>query len=43
MKNIKEILNHKNLWITTGKYLSDHRKYRYELVDEPKKQPKRIL
>ena len=43
MKNIKEILNHKNLWITTGKYLSDHRKYRYELVDEPKKQPKRIF
>ena len=27
--------------VTTVKYLSDHRKYRYELVGEPKKQPNR--
>ena len=25
------------------KYLSDHMKHRYELVDEPKKQPNRIF
>ena len=24
--------------ITTGKYISDHKKHRYQLVDEPKKQ-----
>ena len=32
-----EGLDHKNLWMTTVKYLLRHRKYRHELVDEPKK------
>ena len=29
--------------MTTGKYLSDHSKHIYELIDKPKKQPKRIF
>ena len=31
-----EGLDYKNLWVTTVKYLSGHRKHRYELVDEQK-------
>ena len=38
-KNIEEGLNRKKLWATTLKYLSDHRKHRYELADEPKNNP----
>ena len=30
-------LDHKNLWMIAVKYFSDHRKRRYEWVDEPKK------
>ena len=29
--------------MTTVKYLSDHRKHRYELIEEPQKQPNRIF
>ena len=35
-KHTKEGLSHKNLCENTIKYNSDHRKHRYELVDEPK-------
>ena len=35
-KHIKEGLNHKNVREITIKYRSDHRKHRYELIDEPK-------
>ena len=38
-KHIEEGLNRKTLWETTLKYLSDHRKHRYELADEPKNNP----
>ena len=31
-----EGLDYKNLWVTKVKYLSGHRKHRYELVDEQK-------
>ena len=31
-------MNIRKLRMTIGKYLSDHRKRRYELVNEPKKQ-----
>ena len=37
MKN-REGLDHKNLWVTTLKYLSNHRKHRFEIVDEKNKQ-----
>ena len=37
-KHIEEGLYHKNVWMTTVKHLSDHRKHRYELVEEPTKQ-----
>ena len=43
MKKDMEGLDHKNLRVTTVKYLSGHRKHRYGLVDEPKKQPKRTF
>ena len=36
-KHIEEGLEYKILRVTIVKYLSDHRKHRYELVDEPKK------
>ena len=36
-KHIEEGLENKILRVTIVKYLSDHRKHRYELVDEPKK------
>ena len=43
-KYIEEYLDHKKLQEITIKYYSDHRKHRYELVDEPKKkQFNRIL
>ena len=29
--------------MTTAKYISNHRKHRFELVDEQKKQPNRIF
>ena len=35
-KHIKEGFDHKNLQEITTKYHSDHRKHRYELVEEPK-------
>ena len=38
MKNIKEGLDHKSLGEVTIKYDSDHRKHKYELIEEPKKQ-----
>ena len=41
-KHVEEQLNHKNLEEITIKYL-DHRKHRYELVQEPKTQCNRIL
>ena len=28
-RHIKDRLDYKNLWMTTGKYISDHKKYRY--------------
>ena len=34
-KHLEEEFDHKNLWATTLKYLSNHRKHRYELVDKP--------
>ena len=37
-KHIEEELDHKNLRVTTLKCLLNHRKHRYELIDEPKKQ-----
>ena len=42
-KHIEKGLDHKNLQVTTIKYLADHRKHRYRLVDEPKKQSNRIF
>ena len=42
-KHIEEGLGHKNLREITIKYHSDHRKHRYELVEEPKKQCNRIF
>ena len=37
MKNIEEGLDHENLQEITTKYNSNHRKHRYELIEEPKK------
>ena len=42
-KHIDEGLDHENLQVATIKYLSDQRKHRYELFDEPKKQPNRTF
>ena len=36
-KHIKEGLDHKHLREITRKYNSNHRKHRYELIEEPKK------
>ena len=36
-KHIEGGLDHEHLPVTTVKYLSDHRKNRYKLVNEPKK------
>ena len=41
-KHIQEGLDHKNLREVTATYNSNHRKHRYELLEEPKKQVKRI-
>ena len=37
-KHTEEELDHKTLRAFTTKYHSDHRKHRYELVEQPKKQ-----
>ena len=42
-KHIEEGLSQKNFQMTTVKYLSDHRKRRYELIDEPKNNPTQFL
>ena len=42
-KHIGEELDHKNVWQITTKYHSDHRKHRYELLEEPKKQCIRVF
>ena len=41
-KHMEEELDHKNLRAITLKYLSNHRKHIYELVDKPEKQANRI-
>ena len=43
MRNMKGGIDHKNLREITIKFHSDHRKYRYELIEEPKKQINRII
>ena len=35
-KRVEEGLDHKNVWMTTGKYFMDHRKHRYEQENVPK-------
>ena len=40
-KHIEEKLGHKNLPVITNKYDKVYKKQRYELVNKPKKQPKR--
>ena len=40
-KHIEEQLGHKNLPAITNKYDKIYKKYRYELVDDPIKQPNR--
>ena len=42
-KHKEEEWTNKNLQMATGRYHSDHRKHRYELGCEPKKQPSRII
>ena len=42
-KHIEEGLHHKNFQEITRKYHSDHRKHRFELVEEPKKQVNRTF
>ena len=42
-RHIKDRLDDKNLYMTTRKYLSDHRRHRHGHVDEPKKQRNRIF
>ena len=42
-KHIKEGLDHKNLGKITTKCNSNHRKHRYELIEEPAKQCNRIF
>ena len=41
-RHIQEGLDHKNLRGVTTKCNSNHRKHRYELLEKPKKQVKRI-
>ena len=43
VKHIEEGLDHKYLWEITIKYHSNHKKDRYELVGEPKKEVNRIF
>ena len=40
-KHIEEMLGHKNLPVITNNYDQVYKKHRYELVNEPKKQPNR--
>ena len=40
-KHIEEILGHKNLSVVTNKYDPVYKKHRYELVNDPEKQPNR--
>ena len=42
-KHIEEKLGHKNLPVITNKYDPVYKKHRYELVDNPKKQPDKIF
>ena len=42
-KHVEERLDHKNLGEILTKYISNHRKHRYELAEEPKKQVNRIF
>ena len=42
-KHIEDRLDHANSPVLTRKYHLDYRKHRYELVDEPKKQPNRFF
>ena len=42
-KHAEEELDHKNLREITKKYYSDHRKHKYELTNNPKKQPNRVF
>ena len=42
-KHIEEGLDHKNLRKITTEYHSDHRKHRYEIAEESKKQCNRIF
>ena len=42
-KHLEEKLDHKKLVVITRKQCLEHRKHRFELVDEPKKQPNRIF
>ena len=42
-KNIEEGLDYKKLREITKRYNSNHRKHKYELVEEPKKQVNRIF
>ena len=42
-KHIEEEQDHKYLWVITVKYLSDHRRHRYELVGKPIKQTNKIF
>ena len=42
-KYIKQGLDHKNLEMTTTNFFSDHRKNRYEKVDESKNNPIKFL
>ena len=40
-KHVEEQLGHKNIPAITNKYDKIYKKYRYELVDDPIKQPNR--
>ena len=40
-KHIEEELGHKNVPVVTNKYDPIYKKYRYELVNDPEKQPNR--
>ena len=42
-KDIEEGLDHKNLREIITKYDSNHRRHRYELIEEPKKPVNRIF
>ena len=42
-KHLEEKLVHKNFPVITNKYDTVYKKYRYELVDKPKKKPNRRL